>query len=115
MLVPVHPDNPQHRMIKKLVDSLKEGGVIVYPTDTVYGLGCDIFDQKAVERICLIKGIDPRKARFSFVCSSLSDMTHYTRSISNPLFRVLRSLLPGPYTFILNAGKQTPKILKTKR
>jgi tRNA threonylcarbamoyl adenosine modification protein (Sua5/YciO/YrdC/YwlC family) len=115
VLVEIHPKNPQPRGIKKLVDCLKEGGVIVYPTDTVYGLGCDIFDQKAVERICLIKGIDPRKARFSFVCSSLSDMTNYTRSISNPLFRMLRSVLPGPYTFILAAGKLTPKILKTKR
>jgi tRNA threonylcarbamoyl adenosine modification protein (Sua5/YciO/YrdC/YwlC family) len=115
MLVTVHPQNPQPRIIKRLIDSLKEGGVIVYPTDTVYGLGCNIFDQKAIERICLIKGIDPRKARFSFVCSSLSDMSSYTRSISNPIFRLLRSLLPGPYTFILPAGKLTPKILKTKR
>jgi tRNA threonylcarbamoyl adenosine modification protein (Sua5/YciO/YrdC/YwlC family) len=102
-------------MIKKLVDCLKDGGVIIYPTDTLYGMGCDIFHQKAIERICLIKGIDPKKALFSFICSSLSDMTNYTRSISNPIFRILKSAMPGPYTFILPAGKLTPKILKAKR
>jgi len=115
MLIDVHPENPQPRMINRLVDCLRTGGVIIYPTDTVYGMGCDIFQQKAIEKICLIKGIDPRKALFSFLCSGLSDITNYTRSISNPVFRAIRSAIPGPYTFILPAGKLTPRILKAKR
>jgi tRNA threonylcarbamoyl adenosine modification protein (Sua5/YciO/YrdC/YwlC family) len=91
------------------------GGIIIYPTDTIYGLGCDIFQHKAIERICRIKNIDPAKAQLSFVCYDLSDLSTYTKSISTPLYRVLKNYLPGPYTFLLPASKMVPKILKSRK
>ncbi len=115
MLIHIHPDNPQERNIKTVVDRLKNGGVIIYPTDTIYGLGCDIYNTQAIERICRIKNIDPKKAQFSFVCSDLSHISDYTRSIDTPIFRLLKAALPGPYTFILEASKEVPKMLKTKK
>lgn len=115
MLLHVHPDNPQPRQIKTIIDCLLSGGVIIYPTDTIYGLGCDIFQHKAVERICRIKHVDPQKAQLSFICHDLSDLSIYTKSISTPLYRLLKQYLPGPYTFILPASKEVPKILKSKK
>jgi len=115
MLLTLHPDNPQPRNIKTIVDCLLDGGIVVYPTDTIYGLGCDIFHHKAIERICRIKNIDPKKAQLSFVCNDLSDLSKYTKSISTPLYRMLKNYLPGPYTFILPASKEVPKILKSKK
>jgi len=115
MILKIHPENPQPRQIKTLVECLNDGGVIIYPTDTVYGLGCDIFQQKAVERICRIKGVDPQKAQLSFVCSDLSDLSKYTKSISTPIYRLLKSHIPGPFTFILSASKEVPRILKSKK
>lgn len=115
MLLHVHPVDPQPRLIQQIVDVLKKGGIIIYPTDTIYGLGCDISQQKAVERICAIKGISPAKAQLSFICRDLSHLSTYTKSIGTPLYRVLKSHLPGPYTFILPASKQVPKILHTKK
>jgi len=115
MLLTVHPVNPQPRNIKTIIDCLMSGGIIIYPTDTIYGLGCDIFQHKAIERICLIKQVDPQKAQLSFVCNNLGDLSKYTKSISTPLYRLLRSYLPGPYTFILPASKEVPKILKSKK
>lgn len=115
MLIYIHPDNPQPRLIRQVVDCLKGGGVIAYPTDTIYGLGCDIFQQKAVERICRLKGVDPQKAQLSFVCYDLSDLSHYTKQLGTPVYRMLKQYLPGPYTFILEASRQVPKILKSKR
>lgn len=111
----IHPDNPQPRLIQQLVEGLSKGAVIIYPTDTVYGLGCDIFQHKAVERICRLKNVDPKKAQLSFVCYDLSDLSRYTKSISTPLYRMLKSYLPGPYTFILPASKEVPKILQGKK
>ena len=115
MLLHLHPENPQARNIRTIVECLLDGGVIVYPTDTIYGLGCDIFRHKAVERICRIKQVDPARAQLSFVCYDLSDLSNYTKSISTPLYRMLKNYLPGPYTFILPASKQVPKILKSKK
>ena len=115
MLLHLHPLNPQPRNIKTIVECLLDGGVIVYPTDTIYGLGCDIFQHKAVERICRIKQVDPAKAQLSFICYDLSDLSNYTKSISTPLYRLLKNYLPGPYTFILPASKQVPRILKSKK
>ena len=89
--------------------------MIVYPNDTIYGLGCDILQQKAIERICKIKEIDPQKARLSFICRDLSHLSDYTKSIDTPLYRVLKQYLPGPYTFILPASKQVPRILQSKK
>jgi tRNA threonylcarbamoyl adenosine modification protein (Sua5/YciO/YrdC/YwlC family) len=115
MLLHLHPVNPQIRNIRMLVECLLDGGVIVYPTDTIYGLGCDIFQGKAIGRICRIKGVDPAKAQLSFICHDLSDLSNYTKSISTPLYRLLKTHLPGPYTFILPASKQVPKILKSRK
>src|ERR1700689_4706535 len=111
----VHPEDPQPRNIKTIVECLHDGGVIIYPTDTIYGLGCDIFKHKAIERICRIKNVDPSKAQLSFVCYDLSDMSQYTKSISTPLYRLLKNYLPGPYTSILPASKEVPKILQSKK
>ncbi len=115
MLIQIHPDNPQPRLIKQVVECLKDGGVIVYPTDTIYGLGCDILQPKAIERICKIKNIDPKKSQLSFICKDLSHLSDYTKSIDTPLYRVLKNHLPGPFTFILPASKQVPKILQSKK
>jgi tRNA threonylcarbamoyl adenosine modification protein (Sua5/YciO/YrdC/YwlC family) len=115
MLLHIHPENPQPRHIQNIIQCLQSGGVIIYPTDTIYGLGCDIFQQKAIQRICRIKQVDPKKINFSFICYDLSDLSQYTKSISTPLYRILKTCLPGPYTFILPAGKEVPKILKSKK
>ena len=115
MLLHIHPDNPNVRHIKTITDCLQDGGIIIYPTDTIYGLGCDIFQHKAIEKICRIKQIDPQKAQLSFVCYDLSDLSKYTKSISTPLYRMLKSYLPGPYTFILPASKEVPKLLQSKK
>lgn len=115
MILHVHPENPQQRLIKQIVDSLQKGGIIIYPTDTVYGLGCDILHQKAIERICRIKNVEPKKAQLSFVCSDLSHLSEFAKPISNPVYRLLKEYLPGPYTFILPASKMVPKILQSKK
>lgn len=115
MLVHIHPENPQPRLIKQLADCILGGGVIIYPTDTIYGIGCDIMQKNAIEKICRIKNIDPEKAQLSFICKDLSDMSEYTKSIDTPLYRMLKNYLPGPYTFILPASKQVPKILQSKK
>lgn len=115
LLLNIHPVNPNQRHIDTVVDCLLSGGVVVYPTDTIYGLGCDIFQHKAVERIARIKQVDPAKAQLSFVCNDLSDLSKYTKSIDTPLYRLLKNYLPGPYTFILPASKEVPKILQTKK
>lgn len=115
MLITIHPDNPQPRLIKQVVESLQNGGIIIYPTDTIYGLGCDITHPKAVEQICRIKNVDPHKVQMSFICHDLSDLSKYTKSISTPIYRLLKNYLPGPYTFILPASKQVPKLLESKK
>ena len=115
MLMHLHPVDPQPRNIRIIVECLLDGGVIIYPTDTIYGLGCDITQRNAVERICRIKQVDPAKAQLSFICYDLSDLSNYTKSISTPVYRLLKTYLPGPYTFILPASKQVPKILKSRK
>ena len=115
MLLKIHPENPQPRLINQVVECLKDGGVIIYPTDTIYGLGCDIKHAKAIEKICQIKNMDPQKAQLSFICSDLSHLSEYSKSIDTPLYRMLKNYLPGPYTFILPASKQVPKILQSKK
>jgi tRNA threonylcarbamoyl adenosine modification protein (Sua5/YciO/YrdC/YwlC family) len=115
MLIHIHPVNPQERLIRQVVDVLKGGGIIIYPTDTIYGLGCDIFQHKAVERICQIKQVDPQKANLSFICYDLSDLSHYAKQLNTSVYRSLKQHLPGPYTFILDASRDVPRILKTKK
>ncbi len=115
MLIRIHPDNPQPRQIQSVVECLRKGGVIIYPTDTVYGIGCDINSRKAVERVCQIRGIKPEKATFSFICSDLSNISEYCSQIDNAVFKLMKSVLPGPYTFILGANSKVPKMLHSKR
>jgi tRNA threonylcarbamoyl adenosine modification protein (Sua5/YciO/YrdC/YwlC family) len=115
MLLQIHPKNPDERKIKILVDCLQRGGVIIYPTDTVYGIGCDIEHPEAIERICKIKNIQPTKAQLSFLCNDLSHLSEYTKAIDTPLYRFLKQYVPGPYTFILPSSKKVPKLLRTKK
>lgn len=115
MLITIHPKNPDERKIKQIIECLKNGGVIIYPTDTVYGIGCSIEHPEAIERICRIKNIDPQKAQLSFLCNDLSHLSEYTKAISTPLYRFLKNHLPGPFTFILEASKKVPKLLRTKK
>jgi tRNA threonylcarbamoyl adenosine modification protein (Sua5/YciO/YrdC/YwlC family) len=115
MLLQIHPQNPNVRHIKTVVECLMDGGVIIYPTDTIYGLGCNIFKHKAIEKVCKIKNVDTSKANLSFVCYDLSDLSKYTKSIDTPLYRLLKVYLPGAFTFILPASKEVPKILHSKK
>jgi tRNA threonylcarbamoyl adenosine modification protein (Sua5/YciO/YrdC/YwlC family) len=113
MLININQQNPQQRLILKVVDILKNGGVVVYPTDTYYGIGCDIMNKKAIERIYQLKQRDKNKP-FSFICSSLKNISLYAK-VSNYTYKTMKRLLPGPYTFILEGSKLVPKIMLTKR
>jgi tRNA threonylcarbamoyl adenosine modification protein (Sua5/YciO/YrdC/YwlC family) len=115
MLLKLYEKNPDQKQIDKVVDLLRHGGVIIYPTDTVYGLGCDITKARAVERVARIKGIKPEKAEFSFICSDLSHLSDYARNVDNQTFKLMKSNLPGPFTFILNASTHVPKSIKANR
>ena len=114
-LIKIYPENPDPRRIQKIVDILRDGGVIIYPTDTIYGMGCDIFNQKAVERVCQIKGVKPQKHNFSFICYDLSNIAEFTRALSTPVFKMMKKALPGPFTFILEANNKVPKLLNNKK
>ncbi|MCU0392484.1 MAG: L-threonylcarbamoyladenylate synthase [Thermoflexibacter sp.] len=114
-LIQIHPDNPEKRKIQSVVNCLKDGGVIIYPTDTVYGLGCDLYNQKAIERVCRFKGIKPDKMHLSFICYDLSEISRYAKHISTPAFRLMKKALPGAYTFILESSSEVPKILNSKK
>ncbi|MCG6187028.1 L-threonylcarbamoyladenylate synthase [Maribellus maritimus] len=115
MFVKLYNENPNQREVRKIVDILREGGLIIYPTDTVYGLGCDITNNKAVEKVARIKGVKIEKANFSFICSDLSHLSDYTRPISNTVFKLMKKNLPGPFTFILEANNNVPKYFKGKK
>jgi len=115
MLLRIHPDNPELRKIRIVTECLKNGGVIIYPSDTVYALGCDISQPKAIERVYKIKNKDPRKANFSFICYDLSHLSDFVFSIDTPIYRVMRKALPGPFTFILKANSKVPKIFQSKK
>jgi tRNA threonylcarbamoyl adenosine modification protein (Sua5/YciO/YrdC/YwlC family) len=115
MLLRLNYENPHPKDIQFIVDCLKNDGVIIYPTDTVYSMGCDITRPKAIEKLCRLKNIKPEKANFSFVCSDLSQLSNYARPIPNSLFRIMKKALPGPYTFILEANNNVPKLLKQNK
>ncbi len=115
MLLKINPDNPEGRKIRQVMESLDKGGVIIYPTDTVYGIGCDIFNQKAVEKVCRIRGLDPSKAMLSFICKDISQVSEFSAPIDNSTFRVMKKNLPGPFTFVLKSNNTVPKILKNKK
>jgi tRNA threonylcarbamoyl adenosine modification protein (Sua5/YciO/YrdC/YwlC family) len=110
----IHPQTPEPRKIHQVVTCLQEGGLVVYPTDTVYALGCDIHNARAVERIARIKGIKPQKNDFSFICHDLSHIADYAK-VSNSAFKVMKRILPGPFTFILSAGSRVPKVLANRK
>jgi len=114
-IIEVHPDNPNQHSIGQIVECLQNGGVIIYPTDTIYAFGCDIYNNKALQRVCLIKGIKMSKANFSFICSSLSHISDFSRNVSTPIYKLMRKSLPGPYTFILQATNTVPKLFKSKK
>lgn len=115
MLVKLYEKNPDPKVISEVVSLLERGGVIIYPTDTVYGIGCDISKNRAIERIAKIKGIKPEKADFAFICSDLSHLSDYAKVVDNNTFKLMKAYLPGPYTFILNANGNVPKMLKQKK
>ena len=115
MLLPIHPANPEPRKIAQVVACLKKGGIIVFPTDTVYSMGCDMLNHKALEKLALIKQVKLEKANFSLICHDFSHLTEYSKQLSNPVFKLMRSTLPGPYTFILEASKSIPKIFSDKK
>ena len=111
MLIQLYPENPVEKKMEQIVQCLRSGGIVIYPTDTIYGLGCDITNQKAIEKICRIKDIKPAKANFSFVCYDLSHIADYTKPVDSTTFRLLKKALPGPFTFIFNASSLVPKML----
>ncbi|MCK5821535.1 MAG: threonylcarbamoyl-AMP synthase [Bacteroidales bacterium] len=115
MLIKLYNTNPNQREIDKVVKLLRDGGVIIYPTDTVYGLGCDITKQRAVERIARIKGVKPDKSNFSFIVDDLSHLSDFTKPLNNNIYKLMKRNLPGPFTFILEANSNVPKLLKRKK
>lgn len=114
-LLKIYPENPDPRKIAEVVKVLSNGGVIIYPTDTVYGLGCDIFNPKALERVKQIKGIKGKNLNLSFICYDLSHLSEYTRRVTTPIFKIMKKGLPGPYTFLLEASTKVPKILNANK
>ena len=113
MFIEINPDNPQKRLISQIVDILRQGGVIAYPTDTYYGIGCDIMNKKAIEKVYQLKQRDKKKP-FSIICSGLKNISHYAK-VSNYAYKTMKRHLPGPYTFVLEGSKLVPKIMVTKR
>ena len=113
--IKIYNDNPNQKAIDKVVAVLKRGGLVIYPTDTVYGLGCDISNNKALEKIAQIKGVKLEKAKFSFICNNLSHLSDYVKQIDSATFKILKKALPGPYTFILPGSNNLPKVFKKKK
>ena len=115
MLLRIHPDNPEQRKINQVIETMQAGGVIIYPTDTVYRLGCDILQPRAVDKICAIRGLDPNKAMLTMICKDISQVAAYAQQIDNQVYRILRKHLPGPFTFVLKAGRQAPKVFHNRK
>jgi len=115
MLIRINSEKPQSESIEQVAECLRRGCIVIYPTDTVYGMGCDITQPKALERLCRLKGIKPEQANFSIICHDLSHLADFTRPLDNHVFRVLKKALPGPYTFILEANAKVPKIFQGKK
>lgn len=115
MLIRIHPDNPDGRSVQKVVKCLQDGGIVVYPTDTVYGIGCDITNRQAVEKILRFKDINTKKTNLSFICYDLSQIADYVKPIDNSIFKLMKRNLPGPFTFILEANNNVPKLFKNNK
>jgi tRNA threonylcarbamoyl adenosine modification protein (Sua5/YciO/YrdC/YwlC family) len=107
----IHPQNPEMRKINRVVDVLRNGGIVVYPTDTIYGIGCDLMNRKSIERLCRVMDIKPNKLDLSFICNDLTHISEYVKNLQTPVFKVLKKSLPGPFTFILESSSRVPKIL----
>lgn len=114
-LIRIHPRNPEPRKIEQVVEVLKQGGIIIYPTDTIYGIGCDLMNRKSIERLCQIMNIKPHKLDLSFICNDLSHISEFAKRIDTPVFKILKKALPGPYTFILESSSRVPKILDVNK
>lgn len=110
-LLRIHPLNPEMRKINRVVQCLRDGGLIIYPTDTVYGLGCDLTNRRAIERLCLVRQIKPEKLNLSFICHDISEVAKYVKRLDTPIFKIMKKVLPGPYTFIFESSSAVPKIL----
>jgi tRNA threonylcarbamoyl adenosine modification protein (Sua5/YciO/YrdC/YwlC family) len=110
-LIKIHPLNPESRKINRVIDAMKKGGIVIYPTDSVYGIGCDLLNRRSIERLCHILEIKPQKLDLSFICSSISQISEYVKRLDTPTFKLLKKCLPGPYTFILEASSKVPKVL----
>lgn len=115
MLLKINAENPEGRKIQQVVETLRKGGIIIYPTDTVYGLGCDINNNDAVEKICRLRGLEPEKANLSFICKDISQISEYTLPIENQVFKIMRKHLPGPFTFVLKSNNAVPKMFKNRK
>jgi len=115
MFIKLFEDNPNPRQIATVVECLNDGGIIIYPTDTVYGMGCNIYKSKSVERIAQIKGVKVEKSNFSFICSDLKHISDFTKPFGNNVYKLMRKALPGPFTFILNANNNVPKLFQSKK
>lgn len=114
-LLKIHPLNPEGRKIQHAVDVLRKGGIIIYPTDTIYGIGCDLMNRKSIERLCQVMSIKPQKLDLSFICNDLSHISEYVKRIDTPVFKILKKALPGPYTFILESSSKVPRILDVNK
>ena len=115
MLIEILPENPDHRKIREVVDCLKKGGIIIYPTDSIYSIGCDLFNKRAIEKVAKLKGIRLRNAQFSLICYDLSSLGDYTKQFSRPVYKAMNKALPGPFTFILNASNRIPKLFDSNK
>ena len=111
----IHPINPEGRKVQRAVDVLRNGGIIIYPTDTIYGIGCDLMNRKSIERLCHVMNIKPQKLDLSFICTDLGQISEYVKRIETPVFKILKKSLPGPYTFILESSAKVPRILNVNK
>lgn len=115
MLLKIHPDNPQERKIEQVTEILRGGGIMIYPTDSVYALGCDFANTNAVDRICKLKGIDPQRVNLTFMCENISQVSRYTSHINDEIFKAMKRNTPGPFTFIINSNNEVPKLFRNKK
>ena len=115
MLLKIYPENPNPKAIQQVVECLLDGGIVIYPTDTIYGIGCDIFKQKAIERVISLQGLNKKKTSLTFICYDLSHLSDFTKPLDNQVFKMMKRVLPGPYTFILEANNSVPKLLQSNK
>ena len=114
-LIKLYEDNPNERAVQQVVECLQDGGIVISPTDTVYGIGCDIYNQKAFEKLCHLTGKKKEKSNFSFICYDLSHLSEFAKPLDNSVFKLMKCVLPGPYTFVLEANNQVPKFIQKKK